>query len=182
MHLSSELILSAMGFVKQLTGPFHPVRIKNNHGANHEKNIRAGTENVTGIVGLGHACAILKRDFDQNVQFQKQSRDYFFQKLKLKIPGIQLNGHPELRLPNTLNISFPGKEANILLKKMTNIAASAGAACHSDGINISQVLKAIRLPERLAIGTIRFSTGKFLTFDEIDKAIKTIVEIVQKND
>jgi cysteine desulfurase len=149
------------------------------HGANHEQNLRAGTENVLEIVGLGKACEILKRDFNKNMQIQKKLRDYLFQKLNQKIPEIKMNGHPELRLPNTLSISFPGKEANSLLHKMTGIAASAGAACHSDGIDISQVLKAIHLPQNIAVGTIRLSTGKFLSFEELDKAVEIIEKAVQ---
>jgi cysteine desulfurase len=145
------------------------------HGASHELNFRAGTENVSGIVGLGKAAEIAKRDFDKNFRHQKELKDYLYMKLKENIPEIQLNGHPEKCLPNTLSISFPGRHADNMLQKMEGIAASAGAACHSEGINISQTLRAIGLLPDLAQGTIRFSTGKNLGFNDIDKAIEIII-------
>jgi cysteine desulfurase len=145
------------------------------HGASHEFNFRAGTENVSGIVGLGKATEIAKRDFDKNFKHQKELKNYLYMKLKENIPEIHLNGHPEKCLPNTLSISFPGKQASALLQKMEGIAASAGAACHSEGVNISQTLKAIGLLPDLAFGTIRFSTGKNLDFNDIDKAIEIII-------
>jgi cysteine desulfurase len=146
------------------------------HGANHEQNQRAGTENVPSIVGLGKSAEIAKRDFDKNSRRQKELKDYFYMKLKENIPEIHLNGHPEKCLPNTLSISFPGKQASDLLQKMEGIAASAGAACHSEGINISHTLKAIGLLPDLAYGTIRFSTGKKLNINDIDKAIEIITK------
>jgi cysteine desulfurase len=103
-------------------------------------------------------------------------KNLLYEKLIAKLPDIHLNGHLEKRLPNTLNISFPGIEASTLLSSMNEIAASAGAACHSHGINISSVLKAINLPEKLAKGTIRFSTGKFLTKDDIEKASEIVIK------
>jgi cysteine desulfurase len=150
------------------------------HGASHEQNLRAGTENLLEIVGLGEAASISKRDFDKNYKHQKELRDFLYKKLKEKLPAIQRNGHPEKCLPNTLSISFPNKEANILLQNMQGIAASAGAACHSEGVTISGVLKAINLPEHIAKGTIRFSTGKFLTFKDVEFAIETIIKTINK--
>ncbi len=149
------------------------------YGANHENNRRPGTENVLGIVGLGKAAEIANRDFNLNHKHQKKLTELFYNQLKARLPDIHLNGHPILRLPNTLSISFPAKKANILLQKMEGIAASAGAACHSEGINISQVLKSIQLPENLAMGTIRFSTGKFLTMKEIDIAAEIVVNTIK---
>ena len=148
------------------------------HGANHEQNLRAGTENLLEIVGLGKAAEISKRDFDKTLGHQKELRDKLHDKLRQYLPDIRMNGHPEKRLPNTLSISFDGQEANHLLKKMEGIAASAGAACHSDGVKISGVLKAINLPENFARGTIRFSTGKFLNEKDIDRATEIIIKAV----
>ena len=97
-----------------------------------------------------------------------------------KQPEVKLNGHPEYKLPNTLSISFPNIDANTLLSKLENIAASAGAACHSDGVNLSQVLVAINIPTHFAMGTIRLSTGKYTTEEEIDWAAEEIIKTLHK--
>lgn len=145
------------------------------HGASHEKNLRAGTENVAYIVALGKAAEIALRDFDSNQNHMKNLRDFLEKELKSEIPDIHINGHPENRLPNTSSISFPGVEANKLLAKMTGLAASAGAACHSKGVTLSEVLKAIRLNPEIAKGTLRFSTGRYLDISQIIKAVEMIV-------
>ncbi len=150
------------------------------HGAGHEQHKRAGTENVMGIVGLGKACEIAKRDLEKNMAHMKSMRDRLHQGLQEKLEGIRLNGHEEKRLPNTLSIAFPRIEADKLLSEIGGVAASAGAACHSGHASISPVLTAMRVPEEYAKGTIRFSTGKMTTPEEIEQAIKIIVEGVQR--
>ncbi len=150
------------------------------HGANHENNLRAGTENVLEIVGLGKACELANLHLDKNAKHYKELRDLLHQQLQKSLPNIQLNGHPEKRLPNTLNISFPNIEANTLIATLPDIAASAGAACHSHGISISQVLKAMQLHEKYAMGSIRFSTGRYNSALEIEKAAEMIIEAVGK--
>ncbi|MCD4697350.1 MAG: selenide, water dikinase SelD, partial [Bacteroidales bacterium] len=150
------------------------------HGADHEMNLRAGTENVLEIVGIGKACEVAKRDLDKNHTHLKSQRDALYQQLKNGLPEIKLNGHPENRLPNTLSIGFPEMEANTLLSELHGIAASAGAACHTDSIDISSVLEAMKIPQEYAMGTIRFSTGKYTTGEEIEKASKQIIETVEK--
>ena len=97
------------------------------HGADHEMNLRAGTENVLEIVGLGKACEIAVRDLISVQSHVRAMRDRLEQTLIESIPSININGHPELRLPNTSNIGFPGIEANTLLYGIMGIAASAGA-------------------------------------------------------
>lgn len=148
------------------------------HGADHEINRRAGTENMMEITGLGKACELAKYSFgpDEKVNDTKVLRDRLFEGIKGEIPEVKLNGHPELRLPNTLSLSFPGVEANRLLAAMSGIAASAGAACHSDRTDISQVLTAMQVPLRYAIGTIRFSLGRMTTDEEIEQAVPVIIE------
>ena len=150
------------------------------HGADHERNMRPGTENVLEIVGLGKACEIAKRDLTTNQKTMKTTRDKLYKMLLEKVPEIHLNGHPEKRLPNTLSVSFPGIEANLILNELTEkgIAASAGAACHTDEIDISPVLKAIGLDENKAMGTLRFSTGKHTTDEEIHQASNIIADVV----
>jgi len=150
------------------------------HGANHEHNLRAGTENVLEIVGLGKAAEIAQRDFEKNYAHTKAMRDRLHQKIIEKLPETKLNGHPEKRLPNTLNISFANIEANTLLAELDDVAASAGAACHSEGVDLSQVLVAMKIPVSIAMGTIRLSTGKYTTEEEIDRAADKITETVQR--
>jgi cysteine desulfurase len=152
------------------------------HGADHEQNRRAGTENVPQIVGLGKACEIARRDLEKNMAHYRKMRDLLYDRLSEELPWVKLNGHPELRLPNTLNLSFRGLEANILLSEMelNGIAASAGAACHTDSIDVSPVLTAIGLETDFAMGTIRFSTGRLTTEDEIIRASEIITGIVSR--
>ncbi len=150
------------------------------HGANHEQNLRAGTENILEIAGLGKAAEIALRDIEKNTGQMRKTRDHLYNLLLDELSGIKLNGHPELRLPNTLNISFPGMEANILLDELAGIAASAGAACHSDSVNISPVLLAMKIPEEYAKGTLRFSTGKSTTITEIHTAARLVIDAVKR--
>lgn len=152
------------------------------HGADHEQNLRAGTENILEIAGLGKACEIATAGLEENKKHMQEMRDRLFNGISERIPEAKLNGHPEKRLPNTLNISFPGIEANLLLSSLETkgLAASAGAACHSESVSISPVLEAMHIPLEIAMGTIRFSTGKFTTRQQIDKAIEIISESVRE--
>ncbi|MBU0765489.1 MAG: selenide, water dikinase SelD [Bacteroidetes bacterium] len=150
------------------------------HGADHEQNRRAGTENVLEIVGLGQACEIAKCDLEKNMQHTIMMRDRLHGGLQEKLEDIKLNGHPEKRLPNTLSIGFRNIEANVILSEIEGIAASAGASCHSDSVDVSSVLKAMNVPPDYAMGTIRFSTGKMTTADEIDRAVKIISDAVKR--
>jgi cysteine desulfurase len=151
------------------------------HGAGHEQGKRAGTENVLGIVGLGKACEIAKRDLKKNILHIKEMRDRLYNGLKDKLKNIRLNGHPEKRLPNTLSLSFKDIDTNILLSEIKeNVAVSAGAACHTGKTEISYVLEAMGIPIEFARGTIRFSTGRMTTVGEIDSAINIIVNTIIK--
>lgn len=150
------------------------------HGADHEMNMRAGTENVLEIVGLGKACEIAKRDLEKNSLHMKKTRDKLQAMLVEAIPETKVNGHPEFRLPNTLSVSFPTIEANTLLSQLPDVAASAGAACHTGSVRISSVLKAMNVPVEYVMGTIRFSTGKHTSFKDIDQAGSSIIKAVKK--
>jgi selenium donor protein len=131
-------------------------------------------------VGLGLACEIAGRDSSETISKIQRLRDLLYEHLIKSIPDIRLNGHPELRLPNTLNISFRQLDANTILNhlEMKGVAASAGAACHTDTIEVSPVLTAIGLDTDTAMGTIRFSLGKYNTEEEIIKAAGIITETV----
>jgi len=117
---------------------------------------------------------------EKNITHMLQLRDRLYDGLKKRLPAIKLNGHPALRLPNTLSLSFPNIEANMLLDELVEVAASAGAACHSESIDISPTLAAMAIPEEYAMGTIRFSTGRFTTEDDIARAIDVISDAVAR--
>jgi len=150
------------------------------HGAQHEMNRRAGTENVTGIVGLGAACELARMDIERHGEHTRNMRDRLEKGLIEKFPWLRINGHAQKRLPNTTSMSFMGLEANTILSELAGVAASAGAACHAEGIEISSVLQAMNVPLEYAMGTVRFSTGRFTTVDEIDKALGEIIDVVEK--
>ena len=149
------------------------------HGAGHERGLRAGTENVLQIVGLGKACEIAKRDLEKNMVQMQEMRDLLFQGLRQEWDEIKLNGHPERRLPNTLSVSFKNIEANKLLAGIDSVAASAGAACHADSVKISSVLEAMQVPLEYAMGTIRFSTGKMTTAEEVNHTVAIFVKTIR---
>ncbi len=147
------------------------------YGAGHERNLRPGTENILEIAGLGAAAEIVSRDLLFNQQHLLAMRVRLESGLSAELGKelLKVNGHPQLRLPNTLSVSLLGIQANVFLQKIQNeIAASAGAACHADQVNISHVLQAMNVPKEWAMGTLRFSVGRETTEDEIDLAIKTI--------
>ena len=149
------------------------------YGADHEQNMRAGTENVLEIVGLGKACELALENLDANMEHYKKTRDYLHKLLKEALPDITLNGHPDQRLPNTLSISFPKVEANTLISRLEGVAASAGAACHAESIDVSAVLEAMAVPLDYAMGTIRFSTGRGLSMADIKTAAGEIISTVK---
>jgi cysteine desulfurase len=153
------------------------------HGAGQEAGRRPGTENVLEIVGLGKACEIAARDLDRNMTHMQHMRDRLFAGIKKRCGHIQntrVNGHPQKRLPNTLNISFEGLEANRILDLISaRVAASAGAACHSDTIEVSGVLQAMAVPLNWAKGTLRLTTGRGTTTEDIDKAVEVIIKAVE---
>jgi len=144
------------------------------HGANHERNLRAGTENIIEIVGLGEAAEIAKNNLSANIIHNTLLRNIFESSLKVDIPNIIINGQKVKRLPNTTSISIPNVEANVLLDKLDGIAASAGAACHSENIQVSSVLEAMKMPIKHAMGTIRFSIGFYTTKEDIEVCINML--------
>jgi cysteine desulfurase NifS/selenium donor protein len=150
------------------------------HGAHHEMHRRAGTENVIEIVGLGEACEFAGEDIDAHSEHLKKLRDRLEEGITKEFPWVRVNGHPDIRLPNTSSVSFKGLEATTILSELSGVAASAGAACHADGVDVSSVLDAMKVPLEYAMGTVRFSTGRFTTVDEIDSAFDQIRAVVKK--
>lgn len=148
------------------------------HGASHEGEKRAGTENTPYIVALGKACEIaMKNDKNEGI---RELRNYFWKELeRIFNEKIVLNGQLENCLPNTLSVSFLGMIGDEILSKVPEIAASTGSACHSGLIELSRVLKAMGVNEDIGMGTIRFSLGRYTTKDEIDRAVKLLKEKVK---
>ncbi len=149
-------------------------------GANHEMDQRAGTENVIEVVGLGAACELVGRNLDTYSERMRSLRDALESGLRQRFPALRVNGHPERRLPNTASVSFRGLEANTILSELEGVAASAGAACHSDRVEVSSVLQAMHVPLEDAMGTIRFSVGRFTTAFEIERAVAEIAAVVER--
>jgi cysteine desulfurase len=151
------------------------------HGAGQERGWRAGTENVPAIVGLGKACEMADRNLDFAGRHLQAMRDRLHSGLADGLTDMRLNGHPDHRLPNTLSLSFRGLEANRILEEIgLEVAASAGAACHSDRVTLSHVLEAMRVPVAWAKGTVRFSTGRMTTAEQIDHAVKAVADAVNR--
>ena len=156
------------------------------HGANHEQDRRAGTENVIEMAGLGRACELIEQNLSAYATHMAAMRDRLERGLLDSgsgsnwrcAAGARVNGHPEKRLPNTSSISFRGVEADRVLASLPTVAASAGAACHSDRVEVSHVLAAMNVPEEYAMGTLRLTVGRFTTEDEIDRAVAEIREVV----
>ena len=151
------------------------------HGAGQEMGVRPGTENVLEIVGLGKACEIAGRDLEKNMAYMQAMRDRLYEGLKKECEPVKLNGHLQKRLPNTLSISFQNLEANkIIAEVASTVAASAGAACHSDTVEVSAVLEAMNVPMEWAQGTLRLTTGRTTTASDIDKAVQVIRAAVKR--
>lgn len=153
------------------------------HGASHERNRRAGTENVLEIVGLGAAAELAHSGLQSNASHMRTMRDRLLDHLARELPSaaFHVNGHEERCLPNTLSVSFPGIKANKILDELSDVAASAGAACHAEQVNISHVLEAMGVEQRVAMGTIRLSTGRGTTPEDVDRAAGQLVAVVKRH-
>jgi cysteine desulfurase len=146
------------------------------HGAGHELGRRAGTESAMLAIGLGTACAIAA-DLAPMERIQAL-RDRFWQALQDRFGDrVVLSGHDSLRLPNTLNVSFVERIGADILGQLRGVAASTGSACHSGRIELSPVLAAMSVPERIGMGAIRFSLGRGTTSDEIDDVVARLAMI-----
>ena len=151
-------------------------------GGHQERNKRAGTENVAGIVGMGKAIELAYSKLEEHNKKIKELRDYYVEQIKEKIPYIKINGDMEKRLPGNSNISFRFIEGESLLLNLDlkGICASSGSACTSGSLDPSHVLLAIGLPHEIAHGSLRISIGKYNTKEEVDYLIESLVEIVNR--
>lgn len=151
-------------------------------GGHQERNKRAGTENVPGIVGIAKALELAQDSREEHNKKIKELRDYYEEQVKEKILYIKINGDTDQRLPGTSNISFRFIEGEGLLLNLDlkGICASSGSACTSGSLDPSHVLLAIGLPHEIAHGSLRISIGKYNTKEEIDYLVENLVEIVNR--
>jgi cysteine desulfurase len=146
------------------------------HGAGHESGRRAGTENVPHLVALGAAAEIARETLPAATTRLCVLRDALWRRLREGLGDrVVLNGHPEWRLPNTLNVNFVGHVGAALLEAVPEIAASTGSACHEGAVHLSPVLTAMGVPPEVGQGAVRLSVGRFTTEDDVDRAAALLV-------
>ena len=150
------------------------------HGAGQESGKRAGTENVILAAGLGAACKVAKKRLKQDITAIKALRDRLQELLFKDIKGLVLNGHPEERLPNTLNVSVPHLEGSRILEGLPSLAASTGAACHDRSVKLSHVLSAMNVPPDIGMGALRLSLGRTNDILQIDEAARLLINRVKE--
>jgi cysteine desulfurase len=144
-------------------------------GASHERGLRPGTENVASIVALGVACELVGRDLEATATRMRALRDLLWDRLAHGVPGLTLNGHRELRLPNTLNVRFPRASGSTVLEGAPEVAASTGAACHEGHESASEVLLAMGVPAREALGSVRLTLGRGTSEEDVVRASDALI-------
>lgn len=151
-------------------------------GGHQERDKRAGTENVAGIVGLGEAIDIAYKNFESNNEKLKKLRDYYISQIEEKIPNVKLNGDRTNRLPGNANISFEGIQSEELLYKLDEkgICASGGSACSTGNSSPSHVLMAIGINSKMAKGALRVTLGAENTKEDVDYLIENLIQIVSE--
>jgi cysteine desulfurase len=149
-------------------------------GGGHERGMRSGTLNVTGIIGLGKACELAHQGMAEESKRMRALRDRLRAGLEAKLDEVYINGSMEYRLPNNLNMSFAYVEGESLLMGINDIAVSSGSACTSATLEPSYVLKALGVGEDLAHTSIRFGLGRFNTEEEVDYVTDKMVQVVTK--
>ena len=149
-------------------------------GGGHERGMRSGTLNVTGIIGLGKACQLAQQEMPEESKRLRALRDRLKAGLEAKLDEVYINGSLEHRLPNNLNMSFAYVEGESLLMGINDVAVSSGSACTSATLEPSYVLKALGVGEDLAHTSIRFGLGRFNTEEEVDYVVDKMVQVVTK--
>jgi len=149
-------------------------------GGGHERGMRSGTLNVTGIVGLGAACEICRAEMAEESVRLRGLRDLLKERIEAELDGVHVNGSMEHRLPNNLNMSFGWVEGESLMMGIKEVAVSSGSACTSATLEPSFVLKAMGVPDELAHSSIRFGLGRFNTREEVEYVAARVVETVKK--
>ncbi len=150
-------------------------------GGGQERQRRAGTENIAGIVGTARALEAAQQGRAAYAEACRALRERLVDGIVTKLPDAQLNGHRERRLPNNVNVSFAGADARIMLRLLdeAGIAASAGSACNEETLEPSHVLLAMDVPLQRAVGTLRFTLSPQTTEGEIDRLLTVLPEVVE---
>jgi cysteine desulfurase len=151
--------------------PLRPVLL----GAGHERGLRPGTENVASLVGLGAACEVALRTVEGEAARVRGLCGELWTRLRARVPGLVLNGHPEARLPNTLNVRFPGVSGTALLAAVPEVAASTGSACHAGEESASSIITAMGVEPGAALGSVRLSLGRTTTLADVMTAADALV-------
>ncbi|MDQ1327869.1 MAG: cysteine desulfurase, partial [Candidatus Poribacteria bacterium] len=149
-------------------------------GGGHERGLRSGTLNVSGIVGFGEACRIAKAEMRNDMERLSGLRDRLENSILLVLPEVYVNGNRKNRLPHVTNMSFKYIESKDLMRAMPDIAVSSSSACSSASEDPSYVLKALGIPYELVRSVIRFSLGRFTTEADIGYTIDTVVKSVKR--
>lgn len=152
------------------------------HGGAQERSRRAGTHNVTGIVGMGKAVELAAAGLQEKITYETQLRDYAIERVLTEIPHSRLNGHREQRLPNNANFCFRFIEGEgmLILLDQAGVCASSGSACTSGSLDPSHVLLAIGLPHEIAHGSLRLTLSEATTKEDIDYTIDHLVKIIER--
>ncbi|HET6474428.1 MAG TPA: IscS subfamily cysteine desulfurase [Pseudomonadales bacterium] len=180
MSLSGHKMYGPKGIGVLYVRRLPPVRIAPQiHGGGHERGLRSGTLATHQIVGMGEAARILKECMAEEGARIAALRNRLWAHLR-QLEGVQINGDPERRLPGNLNVSFAGVDGETLLTALDDVAVSSGSACTSATVEPSYVLRAIGVPDDLAHASLRFTVGRFTTEDDIDRAARRVVEVVER--
>lgn len=153
------------------------------HGGKQERGMRAGTENVAYIAGMGEAAKLAQETMEERTTRESQLRDYMIHRMEHEIPYCRLNGSRKNRLPGNVNMSFSfiDGETIVIMLDMEGICCSSGSACSAGQSSASHVLKSIHLPDDIAKGSLRFTLGDETTREEIDYAVEKIKEAIEKS-
>ena len=149
-------------------------------GGGHERGVRSGTLNVPAIVGFGEAVRIGNQEMNKENKKYREWAEYMLTELRKEVSEIQLNGHPENRLPNNLNISIPGIESRALIVKLKEVAIATGSACTTAKVEPSHVIEALGFGDQRAHNALRFSFGRQNTQEEIDQAMNHLVSNIKR--
>jgi len=158
--------------------PFSPIV----HGGSQERKRRAGTENLAGIIGFAEATKVISAEMDDRIAKYRQMKEAMLRVWEAEGIAYHVNGHPEKVMPHILNVSFPGVHTETMLMNMdlVHIAAASGSACTSGSLELSHVLRAMKLEDRISHSAIRFSFGITNTVDEAQRAAQAVAKIVKR--
>ncbi|MEZ6143821.1 MAG: cysteine desulfurase family protein, partial [Planctomycetaceae bacterium] len=149
-------------------------------GGGHERRLRSGTLPVPLIVGFGEACQIAVGEMEEESTRLRNLRERLRAAIMSALDGVTLNGHPDLRLPGNLHLSFAGVDGDALMANLDGLAVSSGSACTTADPEPSHVLRAMGIPEKLSLASLRFGLGRLTTTDEIDRAAQLVISAVQR--